>query len=135
MVWGGNGLMNSSAFNAGMSRLKKRFVQTHYERHDRLEDLVAVMQQANPPTSAVQEAESILHKIAGTAGSVGFTELGEAALQLELFIRDQTHTDHVAIAQRLDAFLDVSLAFCDPIEQLMPQAPQDAFAKVSGTQH
>jgi chemotaxis protein histidine kinase CheA len=127
--------MEPNAFDAGMSRLKKRFVQTHYERHDRLEDLVAMMQQSNPPANAAQEAEGILHKIAGTAGSVGFKELGEAALQVEVFIRDHAASNQAAIVHKLDAFLDVSLAFCDPIEQLMPQTSDDGFAKMSGTPH
>jgi chemotaxis protein histidine kinase CheA len=127
--------MEANAFDAGMSRLKKRFVETHYERHDRLEDLAVTLQQTNPPASAAQEVESILHKIAGTAGSVGFKELGEAAQQVEVFIRDHAASNQAAIVKVLDAFLDVSLEFCDPIEKLMPQNAGDGFAAMAGTTH
>ncbi|UTH46619.1 Hpt domain-containing protein [Loktanella salsilacus] len=127
--------MEANAFDAGMSRLKKRFVETHYERHDRLEDLAVTLQQTNPPASAAQEVESILHKIAGTAGSVGFKELGEAAQQVEVFIRDHAASNQAAIVKVLDAFLDVSLEFCDPIEKLMPQGAGDGFSAMAGTTH
>ena len=131
--------MDESSFEAGMSRLKKRFVQTHFTRHDRLEYLIATLQQADPPAEAAAEAEGILHKIAGTAGTVGFTELGEAALQVEVFIRDRSKStrasDRDAIIQVLDAFLDVSLGFCDPLEQLTPQKAPDNFANMTGTTH
>jgi chemotaxis protein histidine kinase CheA len=129
--------MDQHIFEAGMSRLKKLFVQTHYQRHDRLEYLVTKLQQAESPAATAAEVEDILHKIAGTAGSVGFKKLGDAAQQVEVFFRDHPTSkgsaDRAAMVQVLNAFLDVSLGLCDPLEQLTPRNPDDDFDKVSGT--
>jgi chemotaxis protein histidine kinase CheA len=129
--------MDQHIFEAGMSRLKKLFVQTHYQRHDRLEYLVTKLQQAESPAATAAEVEDILHKIAGTAGSVGFKKLGDAAQQVEVFFRDhptsKASADRAAMAQVLNSFLDVSLGLCDPLEQFTPLNPDDDFDKVSGT--
>ncbi len=41
--------------------------------------------------------------------------------------------DRAAMVQVLNAFLDVSLGLCDPLEQLTPRNHDDDFDKVSGT--
>jgi hypothetical protein len=78
-----------------------------------------------------------MHKIAGTAGSVGFKKLGDAAQQVEVFFRDHPTSkgsaDRAAMVQVLNAFLDVSLGLCVPLEQLAPRSPDDGFDKVSDT--
>ncbi len=120
-----------------MTRMKKLFVETHYQRHDRLEYLVTKLQQAESPAVTAAEVEDIMHKIAGTAGSVGFKKLGDAAQQVEVFFRDHPTSkgsaDPAAMVQVLNAFLDVSLGLCVPLEQLAPRSPDDGFDKVSDT--
>ena len=129
--------MDQHIFEAGMTRMKKLFVETHYQRHDRLEYLVTKLQQAESPAVTAAEAEDIMHKIAGTAGSVGFKKLGDAAQQVEVFFRDHPTSkgsaDRAAMVQVLNAFLDVSLGLCVPLEQLAPRSPDDGFDKVSDT--
>ncbi|SEN17232.1 Hpt domain-containing protein [Loktanella fryxellensis] len=102
-------------FDAGMLRLKQRFLQHHFERHEQLEALLEDWRRGEDAGSGPGIAEAVLHKIAGAAGSLGLQTLGDAAFVAERHLRDQRRSDRIdltAAANVLDAFLEVSLQVC-----------------------
>ena len=104
-------------FETALDRLRDNFLTRHFTRHDRLEVLLDTIRHGQDAKAAAAEAEAMLHKIGGTAGSVGLAELGIAASLTENFIRLQLAApalDARAMAEALDAFLDVSLQVCNP---------------------
>lgn len=125
--------MDRQSFDDGMARLRGLFIRKLCDRHDRLELLAQALAGHADPVATTAEIEGILHKIAGSAGSVGLHELGEEASRLECLIRDQRALDrwNVAdIADGLDSFLDMSLDICEPVEDAAP-LPNASWAAVS----
>ncbi len=108
--------MDHAQFDAVMRRLKNSFITNHCERHDQLEGLLQGLRQDNQPMDCAIQAEEILHKIAGAAGSVGLYDLGNSAGLAEGVMRDQRVADSPdlkTVADALDTFLDVSFQVCD----------------------
>ena len=108
--------------NARLDRLRQRFIQTYYSRHDELEVLLDASLQSGLARNSMAEAEMILHKIAGSAGSLGMAQLGDAARSVETFIRAhlaQPEPDFEAMQAALNAYLDVSMDVCNPTERLL----------------
>ena len=121
--------MDRQSFDDGMNRLKSLFIRKLCERHDRLELLAEDLTEGVDPVETVAEVESILHKIAGAAGSVGLQALGEEASQVECLIRSQRAAgtcDVNGISAALDTFLEMSLDICGTAGLSMPGAPQAA---------
>lgn len=109
-------MMDQKRFDAMMLRMKQTFIVNHFDRHDQLESLLQVLQRNERPVQTIRQVEDMLHKIAGSAGSVGFQDLGASASLVECFIRDRRNDgqlDARMVAVALDAFLDVSLTVCE----------------------
>jgi len=98
-------------------RIRERFVVLHHERHDRLEVLLAGLQHGCAVADGLAEARSILHKIGGTAGTLGFMAFGTAAREVEYLIDIHLEghgPDAAEIIRALDRLLDDSLRVCVP---------------------
>ena len=67
---------------AKLGQLRERFVERLRGRLDELEGLVE-RARGDPSEGTLAEAVSVAHRLAGTAGSYGFVEVGEAAAALE----------------------------------------------------
>ena len=114
-------------------RIRERFVEMHHDRHDRLEELLEATRRDVDAEAALLETRRILHKIAGTAGTLGFAALGTSAREVEYLI--DTHLDgcgfqpdqgvavinpatakeeRAGIIAALDVLLDDSLRVCVP---------------------
>ena len=65
-----------------LGELRGRFAARLRVRLDRLEQCVRDAH-ADPTQGALAEASGVAHRLAGTAGSYGFVEVGEAAAALE----------------------------------------------------
>lgn len=88
----------------------------HNDRHDDLEDRLNLIVAAENCNTALKEACGILHKIAGTAGTLGLSELGDAALKAESVIQNYTNanfTDRRPVIAELNRFLELSITFCN----------------------
>lgn len=72
--------------HARLSALQARFATSLRERLDRLEALVGAAR-AGAAEGALAEAMVLAHRLAGTAGSFGHVEAGEAAAVLEDALR------------------------------------------------
>lgn len=70
---------------ARFSALRARFAASLRERLDRLAALVAAAREGSP--EGLAEAMVLAHRLAGTAGSFGHVEAGEAAAVLEDALR------------------------------------------------
>lgn len=65
-----------------LSELRGRFEEKLGHRLERLEQLVTAAHH-EPSSGALAEAIGVAHRMAGTAGSYGFVEVGESAAGLE----------------------------------------------------
>ena len=67
---------------AKLGQLRERFEERLRGRLDELDALVE-RARVDPSEGTLAEAVSVAHRLAGTAGSYGFVEVGEAAAALE----------------------------------------------------
>ena len=67
----------------GLERIRARFITMLVERLDELEQLCDNMYADTPDVAALEMSKNILHKIAGSAGTLGMTTLGDAARTCE----------------------------------------------------
>jgi len=65
-----------------LTELRGRFEERLGQRLERLEQLVAAARHDATP-GALAEAIGVAHRLAGTAGSYGFVQVGESAAGLE----------------------------------------------------
>jgi len=97
--------MNMSDMNATLQPIRDRFLGL---LQGRLEDirinLERALEQPEDSAEALSIIESILHKIAGTAGTLGYTEMGEKARVVEDRIIQDRANDH---ALQHKVYLDV----------------------------
>lgn len=101
----------------GLARIRERYYAAQTLRHDRLEVLLEIIRANADPFDALVEARGILHQISGTAGSLGFAELGASASKTEYLIDGHLHLgrgDPRNVTEAIDAFLEISLDFCHP---------------------
>ena len=79
--------MSAAAFELpGLERIRGRFVQLLNTRKSRIAHHALAAwdaKNANDITANLEEARSILHQISGTAGTVGYPDLGILAQQCE----------------------------------------------------
>lgn len=86
-------------FEERISLLKGQYVLTLVERHERLVPVIAKLLEGTAAEAEVLQARFDIHKIAGTAASFSFFELGQAARTANQYIDggDTVSTDaHVA---------------------------------------
>ncbi len=115
-------------------RIRERFVEMHHDRHDQLEVLLDAARRGIDPHTALAEARRILHKIGGTAGTLGFAAFGTAAREVEYMIDAfldgtgfqpvndgdslpecaRSTSEMTGIIAALDRLLDESLRVCVP---------------------
>jgi len=102
----------------GMSAIRTRFVDLLVERRERIAShAVAAWDAANPDDikTNLTAAQATLHQIAGTAGSLGFAPLGDAARACEIRIithLDQNKDNALTCPGDLIAELDEFVAQC-----------------------
>jgi len=75
--------MSNADLLPGIARIRARFVGMLGDRLSELESLVAGGNGIVPEPAALNDAKAILHKIAGSAGTLGLQDLGEAARTCE----------------------------------------------------
>ncbi|MGJ8546233.1 MAG: Hpt domain-containing protein [Sulfitobacter sp.] len=79
----------------GLANVRKRFLVLLEERYSSIAEHALTAWDSEDSAEAVNElgeARDILHKIAGTAGSLGFTALGDKARACELEIIEHFET-------------------------------------------
>lgn len=107
----------------GLERVRTRFVSLLADRQTHIAHYALAAwesESAEDQYRHLQDASSLLHMIAGTAGSLGFAPLGEAAQTCEAAILSYcaTATDpqdpslHAVIA-KIDAFVAISQSLLD----------------------
>lgn len=96
----------------GLDRVRCRFLEKLNEREQRLSKAIATSRTSfsrRERAAALDECQQILHKLAGTAGTIGLHDIGEGAQYCEDAIRKFLHdgsrsSEHVH--DLLDRFMD-----------------------------
>ena len=88
--------MSVDQFDAlpGFERIRERFLDLLEERLDSLEDAMVEFEFPATGRASLLRAQMILHKIAGSAGTLGFSRLGESARHCEEGIIAHLKQDH-----------------------------------------
>ncbi|MCB5200787.1 Hpt domain-containing protein [Loktanella sp. TSTF-M6] len=100
-----------------MGRMQQRFIQNYYARHDALEVLFEA--------KAYRDALAILSDVHGSAEALGLTALGQAAALVRDFLTTELNTAEPSdrlMHTALNAYLDVSMEFCNPTERFLATA-------------
>ncbi|MBS1300767.1 hypothetical protein [Loktanella sp. SALINAS62] len=95
-------------------RMQQRFIRNYYARHDALEILFEAR--------GYRDALAILSDVYGSANSLGLTALGQAADAVHRFMTQELASDapsERAMHAALNAYLDVSMEFCNPTERYL----------------
>ncbi|MCR9159275.1 MAG: Hpt domain-containing protein [Nannocystaceae bacterium] len=88
-----------------LAELRQGFAARLRERVDALETAVAKVDDRQ--AAAIAEVEQLAHKLAGTAGSYGFHEIGEIAAELEALCGEGFDATQAAeLTERMRAALD-----------------------------
>lgn len=88
-----------------LAELRQGFATRLRERVQEVDSAVAAVDDRQ--STAVAKVEHLAHKLAGTAGSYGFHEVGEIAAELEALCEAGFDTNEaVGITERLRAALD-----------------------------
>ncbi|MCF3595921.1 Hpt domain-containing protein [Rhodobacteraceae bacterium LMO-12] len=77
---------NDINLSVGLSRVRARFVDELKNRYSRLLQLRSQLSNDATSTDALIEIGQISHKIAGTAATLGFPQLGAEAAEIDDFI-------------------------------------------------
>lgn len=93
--------------------VRKRFMVLLEERLDELEDLREQIDSNIPPDEALKQIQFIAHKIAGTAGMLGFEKLGKLAAKAENTIiphlaRESVDPTITTTVAAIDAFIETA---------------------------
>lgn len=67
----------------GIDRIRQRFLDLLEDRLDTLEDAMVEFEFPGTGHTSLARAQMILHKISGSAGTLGFERLGDAARNCE----------------------------------------------------
>lgn len=70
----------------GMERIRARFLEMLDERLRLIDALFGASETGFPTTDTLKRTQEVLHKIAGTAGTLGMPALGESARECEEMI-------------------------------------------------
>lgn len=100
-----------------LTPIRRRFLENLLQHHDSLEEFLEKMSKAGVGESDLKDATASLHRIAGSAGTLGFSELGALALEaeeigLEVAKGDNPEQTAGAFRSALDRFLDFSYQVC-----------------------
>lgn len=95
--------LNASEMSDGLARIRARFVDELRVRHARLVELRSHVGGPDQSHSALMEIGQINHKIAGTAATLGFPELGVRAGAIDSAI-DQKN---MAVTRPMPEVLDM----------------------------
>ena len=97
-----------AALQARLGSVRDRFVALLDERLDSLELLRDALEQEATRASALEDIRFIVHKVAGTAGTLGFEYVGTLAARTESCIEDcqQNKTLWNQAAADLDIFME-----------------------------
>jgi len=106
--------MTQSAHDVLQSKLdaiRAKFLVLLDDRLDELECLRRLIDQEEQSQNALRQTQSIAHKIYGSAGTLGFTDLGESAAETEeAIIHYLTGKDPIPTLEDtkniIDSFLD-----------------------------
>lgn len=94
--------MNAAALNLpGLEKIRERFVALLSERKALIAQHALAAwdgETAEEIVENLEAAKSVLHQIAGTAGTVGFPELGASAMQCEAEIIAHVDGDYADLA-------------------------------------
>lgn len=102
--------MNKPDINTSLQAIRDRFLRLLEERQDEIHRNIEVaVRTPNKARDALACIEAVLHKIAGTAGTLGFHELGQQARDVENNIIALLHDPSVG---RQDVYLEI-IAFLD----------------------
>lgn len=100
----------AAQLNAGLARIRGRFLQSLSDRIDGFYELLDGLSDADRCEEACTELRASAHKLHGICASVGFAEIGERAARLERKIDDLGHDLHpeeiVEIRGLLNRLLD-----------------------------
>ena len=106
----GTGADTSTQIDAGIARIRARFVSMLEDRADELYDLLDYLDDPSVRDVAYTEIQSRAHKLHGVSGSIGFPRIGEFAAKLELTIdqvRSPTHPQNVQhVRRQLEVLLE-----------------------------
>ncbi|QIE45550.1 Hpt domain-containing protein [Pseudohalocynthiibacter aestuariivivens] len=84
-----------NSVSSGIARIRLRFAEESQDRHDLLVKLRAQMNNDMACQEAIVEIGKISHKIAGTAATLGYPDLGEVAAAVD------DHIDQKDMASRI----------------------------------
>lgn len=76
----------ASQIEAGIARVRMRFISVLEDRADELYDLLDYLDDVSVRDVAYKEIQSRAHKLHGISGNVGFPRVGELAAKLEATI-------------------------------------------------
>lgn len=110
---------NLEKLQAGLAKIKERFVQSMPERVAEFDVLMDQLYEDEDTEKVVDEICQRAHKLHGQAGSFGFAEIGAMAAKLEQNIRDVLdgprplntegiEVDLVAMLDQIDASLNAT---------------------------
>ena len=74
--------------SAGLSRVRVRFLEMLSGRLQRLDELHAAIRAGENLMASLTEAGEIAHKLAGTAGTLGFKSLGDIAIEVDVLSQE-----------------------------------------------
>lgn len=83
-------MISGDTLQSGLDRIRIRFLEKLEQREARLITAIQVARESpsrRERIAALEECQLILHKLAGTAGTMGFAELGEGARFCEERVR------------------------------------------------
>ncbi|MGB7242612.1 MAG: Hpt domain-containing protein [Sulfitobacter sp.] len=111
--------ITSAALQAGLGLVRQRFLKTLDTRLDHMEALLVSTDLPNDRKQALAELAREAHKIAGSAGTLGFANLGRLAARVENSI--ETHLEKSQIN-------DVPDVLIDQIEEMLEEGVQQVLA-------
>lgn len=102
--------MGGGEMSDGLARVRARFVEELQERFRRVQELRLHLEQHPSSTEPLTGIGQIAHKIAGTAATLGFPELGSISAQVDDAVAARAGTPDepdAALTARIDHMLAV----------------------------
>lgn len=100
----------ASQMEAGIARVRARFILTLEDRVDELYDLLEYLDDVAVRDVAYKEIRSRAHKLHGISGGVGFPRIGELAAKLEATVilagSEERSCNVQQVRRKMDDLLD-----------------------------
>ena len=110
--------MTNPDLHTGLAPIRDRFLLLLSERQDSIQqNLELAIESDDLADQYLAHIEATLHKIAGTAGTLGFGELGDCAKATETYITSQRTN---GVPQYQDIYLDIIAFLESSIETTCP---------------